>query len=109
MIDSPLVIDNALALGLEMISKTISDATEIAMVRRWRREYDAVQERTRNRKKVLWAIGEGYDTVSEISFATGINITTLRRVIARLVESKKIKQMRVRNLNSKTELKFELI
>ena len=102
-------MENTLSIGLLMISNTLSDATEIAMVSRWRNEYNAVQERSRNRKQVLAAIGEGYDTVSEISFATGINITTLRRVISRLVESKKIRQTRVKNLNSKTELKFELI
>lgn len=102
-------MDNALSIGLLMISNTISDATEKAMVSRWRREYDALQERNRNRKQVLAAIAEGYDTISEISFITGINITTLRRVVNRLVESKKIRQTRIKNLKSKTELKFEPI
>jgi hypothetical protein len=103
------MMENALSIGLLMLNNTITDGPEKAMLARWRREYEAYTDRNRKSKQVLAAIAEGYDTISEIAFVTRLNVTTLRRVTNRLIEKKKIRQRRIKNLNSKTELKFELV
>jgi DNA-binding MarR family transcriptional regulator len=103
------MMENTLSIGLLMISNSLSDTSELAMLRRWRKEYDTFYARVRQTKQVLAAIGEGYDTVSEIVHFTGINITTVRRIINRLVSSKKIRQCRVRRVKNGHTLKFEIV
>ena len=102
-------MENALSIGLVMISNSLSDGGEKAMVARWLAEYNAYTDRNRKSRQVLTAIGEGYDTISEIAFVTGFNVTTLRRILQRLVEKKKIRHKRIKNLNSKYEHKYELV
>ena len=92
-----------------MIAKSIEDISEISMVGRWLKEYEAAAARKLRRKQVLAAIADGYDVLSEICAHTGIGSATARRIILDLVAKRKIKSAKIKNSNNRLELRFELI
>jgi len=97
-----------LKTGLTLIKNSLTDTAEIAMLNRWEKEYSAFNERRSRRQKILDAVAEGYDTLTEIVFSTGIPYVTAYRLIGKLVTEKKLKARYVTNLNSRKELKFEI-
>lgn len=102
-------MDNTLGIGLFLISNSVTDSAEKAMLARWRKEYEAFQERNRKPKEVLAAILEGYDTISEISAHTNIPITTVHRIIKRFIHTKRLRSTNCRNHNDRIEKRLELI
>ena len=103
-----LILDNTVAVGLAMISKTIEDATEKSMLARWRREYEAYRARKMRRKAILDAVSEGYDTAIEIAAHTNIPQASVRRILIELVSKNRLQSAKTKNTNNRIELRFEL-
>ena len=95
------------AVGLHLIANSTSDSTELSMIARWRKEYDAYKTRKTRRRLVYEAIAEGYDTVAEISAHTRISQASVRRIIVELLSKNRIKSARTKNPNNRIELRFE--
>lgn len=97
-----------LEIGLQLIGNSLTDKVEKSMVSRWMQEYAAYNERRARRQKVLAAIGEGYDTLSEIVAQTEIPQTTCRRIIIELISKNRVQSAKTKNVNDRIELRFEL-
>ena len=67
------------------------------MVARWIREYEIYSSRNRRREQILDALREGYDTVKELTSATGIPEASVRRLLERLIKSKHIQSSITKN------------
>lgn len=105
---SNALIENSIPVGLQMIAATIEDLTEVSMVKRWRKEYEAYSARKTRRKQILTAVGEGYDVLSEIVAHTGIPSATARRIIIELIGKNRLRSARTKNSSNRIELRFEL-
>jgi hypothetical protein len=102
-------MENTVSIGLLMIANSITDVSEIAMLRRWRKEYELLTARRSRPAKVLAAIGEGYDTLSEISFFTNIPAPSVHRILMKLVREKRLRSVRTKNQNKRREFRFEIV
>jgi hypothetical protein len=102
-------MDTTLSIGLLMIQNSISESAEVAMLRRWRKEYDLYAARRKRPQEVLAAINEGYDTLTEISFYTRIPAPSVHRILMKFVREKKISAIRTKNQNKRREFRFGLI
>ena len=94
--------------GLYMFANSVVCPTEKLMIARWTREYEKKQQKRARREAVLHAVGEGYDTLEEISFATNMSQSTVYRLTRRLIAEKKLVSRTVKNQNSQNELHFDL-
>lgn len=102
-------VESSIAIGLHLISNSISDGTEKSMIARWRKEFETYNARRQRRNAVLEAIREGYDTIDEIAAHTSIPSASVRRIAREFVEKKKIAEIKTKNSNNRIELRFEIV
>lgn len=103
------IAENSIPVGLQMIANSISEAADIKLVNRWIKEYQEHAMRDVRRRRILKAIGEGYDTLSEIISETQIPQTSAVRVLERLVKTKVLAATKEKNYNCRIETRYELI
>lgn len=100
---------NPIPVGLLMIANSVTSPREKAMIARWKKEFESHNLRHGRPQQILTAIGDGYDTLAEIVAETGIPQTTVLRHIETMIEKKRIRDVRKKNLNHRTERRFEII
>lgn len=100
--------ENTLPIGLHLITNSVSDPTERAMVQRWRKEYELYANRRARANQILKAVAEGYDTISEIVFFTNIPSATCYRILKKLSREKKLKIIKTKNRNKRLEFRFSM-
>ncbi len=96
---------------LHLIVNSSASTAEQTMFSRWKREYENYRQKDLRKKLILDAVRNGYDTFAEIAAATNIPETTVRRIAARLVRSKKLLSYQVKGQSRKNgnkEYRFEL-
>ena len=91
-----LVAENTISVGLHLLLNSASSSAERLLIGRWRAEYEKLTSEKNRRQKILDAVRDGYDTRQEIEAATGIHVSTVRRILLdlerlKLVESKHVK------------------
>lgn len=79
------------------------------MLNRWLKEYSAYKSRITRRTKILEAVREGYDVLSEISAETGIPPATARRIITELIAKNRIRSIKTKNPNNRLEFRYETV
>jgi predicted transcriptional regulator len=79
------------------------------MVLRWKDEAELYDKRRQTRQKVLEAIGEGYDTLAEITSETRLPRATCYKILRRLTGENLISKTTIQNSNKRTEFRFELV
>ena len=99
---------NTISVGLTLIANSVNDTGEIAMLARWRREYDSFNARRARRQTILVAVRDGYDTLAEIVAHTGIPTATARRIVLELMAKKRIVCLKTKNANNRIELRYEI-
>lgn len=85
-----------------MLLASLPPSRERSMVNRWQAEARTYTNRRENRLKILAAIRDGYDTLSEIKSHTQIPHSTCYKIIRRLCEEDSIVKTRaqVKSSNS---------
>jgi Fic family protein len=100
---------SSIPVGLHLIINSITDSFEKSMVARWRKEYENHNEKRVRRRKIMNAVAEGYDTLSEIVAETQIAPATARRIILELAAKNRIRPVRTKNTNNRIELRYEIV
>ena len=101
--------ESSIPVGLHLIANSLTEGTEKSMVARWLAEYKKYSSRHLRSKKVLEAVAEGYDTLSELCAQTGIPQTSCVRILEALTRSKKIKAQRVKSPSRRIEIRYEIV
>jgi NAD(P)H-nitrite reductase large subunit len=92
-----------------MLLSSLPQSKERAMVLRWKDEAELCVAKTEKRQKVLEAIGEGYDTLTEIMSETKMTKASCYKILRRLLRENCITKTIVQNSNKRTEFRFELV
>lgn len=102
------IAESTIPVGLHLIGSAITDAFEKTMVSRWLKEYEAHNAKKARRQKILAALAEGYDTVTEIAAHTEISQASVRRNLDQFVLQKRVRVLKTKNPNNRIELRYEL-
>ena len=106
------IIENPIPVVLQMLDRVVENLTELSMLKRWRKEYEynrgkQLKQQAR-RDAILKVVSDGGNTFSDIVGETGIPGPSVRRVVAELVAAKKLRCGKVKNVNKRIEMRFEL-
>lgn len=94
---------------LNMLLSSLEPSRERAMVLRWKEEAESYSKRREQRLKVLKAIEDGYDTLTEIQAETSIPRSTCYKTLRRLLQDNSITKTWTKKPGSRDELRFEII
>lgn len=103
-----IAAENPISVGLLLLLNSASSRAEKLMIGRWSKEYTKLTSAKSRRQKILDAVREGYDTREEISAATGIHISTVRRILLDLERLKSI-EIKLVKTSRRPECRFHFV
>lgn len=103
-----IAAENNISVVLHLLLNSASSNAEKLMIGRWRAENAKLSSEKIRRQKILDAVRDGYDTRQEIAAATGIHISTVRRILLELERLKLIESKHVK-ITRKPERRFYFV